>query len=223
MAKHVWIAVPAYTGMIHLGTMRSMLTDFMALTARGDKAEIYDESGNAMIADCRAVIVAKFLESDATDLVFVDADVVWEAGALVRLVDHPVEFVAGIYPYRRDPIDYPISWIQDRKDLIAENGLLEVEGVPAGFMRLSRSMLEKMVDHYPDTTFLTQHTKSKTAYGLFDTYRIGKMKFGEDYAFCRRWRDIGGKVWIDPEIRMGHVGFKTFEGHIGNWLKGRAQ
>lgn len=221
MARHVWIAIPAYTGTIHLGTMRSVLTDFLALQARGDTVEIYDEVGNAMIADCRATIVAKFLESAATDLVFVDADVTFEKGALVRLVDHPVEFVAGIYPYRRDPIDYPISWIQERDELIATNGLLEVEGVPAGFMRCSRAMLEKMVDHYPDTVFLNAHTESKTAHALFDTYRIGKMKFGEDYAFCRRWKDIGGKVWIDPEINMGHVGFKTFTGNIGEWLRNR--
>lgn len=222
MPKHVVIAIPAYTGTIHLGTMRSLMADFMALTARSDKAEIFDESGNAMIADCRAVIVAKFLESEATDLIFVDSDVIWERGALLRLVDHPVDFVAGIYPHRKDPLSFPISWLQGREDLHVESGLIEVEGVPAGFMRLSRAMLEKMADHYPDTIFATESTKAGTAWGLFDTYHIGKMKFGEDYAFCRRWRDIGGKVWVDPEIRMGHVGYKTFEGHIGNWLKSRA-
>lgn len=223
MPRHVWIAIPTYTGTIHMGTMRSLLTDFLALTERGDKVEIFDESGNAAIADCRAVIVAKFLESEATDLVFVDSDVLWEKGALLRLVDHPVDFVAGIYPYRKDPIEYPISWLQDREQLTEENGLLEVAGVPAGFMRCSRAMLERMVDHYSDAVFITEATEKKQAWALFDTYRIGKMKYGEDYAFCRRWRDIGGKVWIDPEIRMGHIGFKTFEGHIGNWLKSRAQ
>ena len=30
-----------------------------------------------------------------------------------------------------------------------------------------------------------------------------------------------GKVWIDPEIKMGHIGYKTFEGHLGNWLRDR--
>lgn len=200
--------------------MRSVLTDLLALHARGDAVTIFDESGNAMIGDCRAVIVAQFLASEATDLIFVDSDVVWEAGTLLKLVDAPVDFVAAIYPQRKDPINYCVSWL-DKPDLVAEDGLLEVQGVPAGCMRLSRAMLEKMVAHYPDTQFHCDAAPNDTAYDLFGAYRIGKLKFGEDYSFCRRWRDIGGKVWIDPKIRMGHVGFKTFEGHIGNWLRDR--
>jgi hypothetical protein len=48
-----------------------------------------------------------------------------------------------------------------------------------------------------------------------------KHRYGEDYSFCMRWRELGEKVWIDPEIAMGHTGLKVFEGHIGNWLKSR--
>lgn len=224
MAKDVWIAIPAYTGQIHLSTMRSILTDLLVLKDRGDSVTIFDESGNALIADCRALIVAKFLESGASDLVFVDSDVCWEAGALVKLLDHPVDFVAGIYPQRRDPINFSVSWVPDREELWADEktGLIEVAGVPAGFMRVTRNMLLKMVAQYTDTAFHCNDAPDSRAYALFDPYRIGVMKLGEDYAFCRRWRDIGGKVWIDPDIRMGHVGFKTFDGHLGNWLKNRA-
>lgn len=203
--------------------MRSILTDILTLKDKGIAFTIYDESGNALIGDCRAVIVAKFLASDATDLVFVDSDVLWEAGALIKLLDHPVDFVAGIYPQRRDPPNYCVSWILDREVLSADpaTGLLEVAGVPAGFMRLTRAMMEKMVLFYPNTEFYCEDLPNQKAWALFDPYRIGRLKLGEDYAFCRRWRDIGGKVWIDPEISMGHVGFKTFGGHLGNWLRNR--
>lgn len=221
--KHVWIAVPAYTGQIHLGTMRSIIADMLALAERGDKVTIFDESGNAMIADCRGLIVSHFLASDATDLVFVDSDVAWEAGALLKLVDYPVDFVAGIYPQRRDPIAYCVQYLQDRTELVGdpETGLLEVQGVPAGFMRMSRAMLEQMSAHYTDLAFHCDQAPNETAFGLFESYRLGKIKFGEDYSFCRRWRDLGGKVWIDPDIRMGHTGFKTFQGSLGDWLRDR--
>lgn len=222
--KHVWIAIPAYTGQVHLGTMRSVISDMLKLAERGDRVTIFDESGNAMIADCRGLIVAKFLESDATDLVFVDSDVCWEAGALVKLVDSPVDFVAGIYPQRRDPINYCVQWLP-KEHLIADpdTKLLEVAGVPAGFMRLSRAMLEKMVAHYSDTAFHCEQAPNQTAHALFDPWRVGRIKFGEDYSFCRRWREIGGQVWIDPEIRLGHVGYKTFTGSIGDWLRDRPE
>ena len=220
MSNNVWIAIPAYTGTIHLGTMRSIISDLLLLAERGDRVTIFDESGNAMIGDCRGLIVSKFLEGDGTHLVFVDADVSWEAGSLVRLVDHPVDFVAGLYPQRRDPIDFCCQWIP-KPEIELEGGLIEVHGVPAGFMRLSRAMLEKMVAHYADTQFQCAQAPNETAYDLFGAYRVGRVKFGEDYSFCRRWRDIGGKVWVDPEIRMGHCGYKTFVGSVGAWLKER--
>lgn len=216
----VWVAIPAYTGQIHLGTMRSLMTDLLALKDRGDSFTVHDECGNALIADARALIVAQFLASDAEQLVFVDSDVCWEAGALLKLLDHPVDFVAGIYPQRRDPINYCVKW-RDVPELHAVNGLLQVDGVPAGFMRVSRAMLEKMVEQYPDSEFYVETAPNKRAWALFADYRIGKHKMGEDYAFCRRWTDMGGKVWIDPEIKMGHVGYKTFHGHLGHWLKNR--
>jgi hypothetical protein len=218
---HVMVAIPAYTGTIHLGTMRSLFTDLLSLQARGDSWTLHDECGNALIADARALIVAQFLASDADTLVFIDSDVCWEAGALLKLVDYPVDMVAGIYPQRRDPINYCVKWDTSKTELIAENGLLQVEGVPAGFMKLSRKQLESMVEQYPDTEFYVESAPDQKAWALFADYRIGKHKMGEDYAFCRRWTDMGGKVWIDPEIKMGHIGNKTFQGHLGDYLRNR--
>lgn len=216
------MAIPAYTGTIHLGTMRSLFTDLLALQARGDEWTLQDECGNGQIHNARAHIVAHFLASDCDVLVFIDSDVIWEAGALLKLIDHPVDFAAGIYPYRKDPVDFPVKW-KGEGELWADEttGLLEVEGVPFGFVKLTRKALEQMVEHYPTTEFHVDNAPGDKAWALFDDYRIGRYKMGEDYSFCRRWTDIGGKVWVDPEIRMGHVGFKTFPGHLGDWLRNR--
>jgi hypothetical protein len=223
MAKHVFIAIPAYTGQLHMATVRSLMTDIIALIQRGDKFTLYDDCGSALIGDTRGVLVAQFLASDADVMVFLDNDICWEAGALLKLIDHPVDCVAGGYRHRRDPESYSIVWRTDVAQLHADpqTGLLEVWGVPAGFLKLSRKMLIEMVEQYPDTEFYAEQAPNKKAWALFDPYRIGKHKMGEDIAFCRRWRDMGGKVWLDPEIKMGHIGFKTFEGHIGNWLRNR--
>jgi hypothetical protein len=222
MSKHVFIGLPAYTGQIHLATFRSLVHDYVGLIERGDSVEVFDESGNAMIADCRAVIVQKFLETKATHLVFVDTDVSWEKGALLKLVDHDEDFVGAAYPYRRDPIEYPLSWDLDTDEVWANRkGLIEVWGLPAGLMCLSRAMLEKMVAAHPELMFLTTNTESKKACGLFEPYRDGEMKYGEDYSFCNRWRDLGGKIYLDPEIKTGHIGYKTFVGHVGDWLRNR--
>jgi hypothetical protein len=32
----------------------------------------------------------------------------------------------------------------------------------------------------------------------------------EDFAFCKRWTDIGGEIWADLESRLDHVGPSVF-------------
>lgn len=229
--RHLWIAIPAYTGCIHLGTMRSIVTDMLKLADRGDRVTIFDESGNAMIADCRGLIVSQFLASDATDLLFLDSDVVWQEGKVLKLLDDPVDFRVGIYPQRKDPLNFCVRWDQTRPDLIADPAtkLLPIDGAPAGFMMLSRHCLQTMTDVYSDLNFWCDVAPNKTVCGLFESYwmrnvalpdgRVGTLKLGEDYSFCQRWRDLGGLIWVDPEIQMGHVGYKTFIGSLGDWLR----
>ena len=218
---HVMIAIPAYTGVVHLSTMRSLMADTIELVKRGDTFTLVDDIGNALIADSRGVIATKFWESDADCLVFVDSDVTWQAGALLKLVDAPVDLCAGVYPNRKDPISYPLHYL-DKPELWAdpETGLLEVKSVATGFLKLSRGCIGKMIEAYPDKHYYTAE-RDKQFYPLFDHVFEDGYKWGEDYSFCIRWRKIGGQVWIDPEITMGHVGYKVFQGHLGNWLRNR--
>jgi hypothetical protein len=53
---------------------------------------------------------------------------------------------------------------------------------------------------------------SSNQYALFDTMideETGEY-LSEDYAFCRRWRKLGGKVWLDTESRLVHIGNYEF-------------
>jgi hypothetical protein len=114
----------------------------------------------------------------------------------------------------------------DRPELWADpvTKLLEVEAIPAGFTKFSRNCIEKMIEAFPEKYYHAS-AKDNEFYPLFDSFVVDrdgiKFKHGEDYSFCYRWLSIGGKIWIDPEIGMGHVGLKVFEGHLGNYLRNR--
>src|SRR5262249_11676145 len=41
----------------------------------------------------------------------------------------------------------------------------------------------------------------------------------EDYAFCRRWRDIGGKVHVDLHCKLMHLGQHLFRGDLAESLR----
>lgn len=224
MGRSVFIGIPSYSWTVYLPTMRSLMADCMALAQRGDTFTIYDEAVATEISQARNQIVDAFLHSNCTDLVFVDADVNWQAGSLLKLVDYPVDFVAGIYRKRIDNEEYPVRWMKERDTLIAdpETGLLEVEAVPGGFVALTRQCVAHMSMHYAET--LTQRTDralNETWTALFDPMWVDGVRLPEDFTFCHRWRDMGGTVWIDPEITMGHCGPKAFTGSIGSWLRNR--
>jgi hypothetical protein len=220
MPKHVFFAVPAYTGQIHLETFRSIIGAMMALLQRGDKFTLWDESGNAMIAHARDLTLAQFMASDATHYLSIDNDVVFPPEAVLRLIDAPVEFSAVVYRQRKDPANYCVQWDTSKPELWAdpETGLLEVLAVPAGFMCLTRSCIERMNAAYEGKTFKDKSAPNGKAVALFDNIHEGSMYWGEDFSFCKRWRDIGGQIWIDPTINMGHIGNKMFTGSLGDWL-----
>jgi hypothetical protein len=41
-----------------------------------------------------------------------------------------------------------------------------------------------------------------------------KRYLSEDYAFCRRWQKLGGEIWLDPLVKLDHIGHYTFNGNI---------
>ena len=235
MTQKLYIAMPVYTGVVHLGTFHSLIAELGFLNEKGIACEIREEAGNAMIAHSRNMFLANFLDSDCTDLIFVDDDVQWEPGAMYRLLSHDADIVAGIYPKRSDPLGFNCRYRQDRKELQAVDpttglpiteegtGLIEVEGVPMGFTRITRRCLEKMIVKYPQSRFYNPNSPNGYAWALFDNLHEGDVYFGEDYSFCRRWFKMGEKVWVDPNIGMGHVGYKMFWGKFGDWLKSRVE
>ena len=78
-----------------------------------------------------------------------------------------------------------------------ENGFVEVLDGPTGFMVISRKALEKMHEHYTDLDCKNDHQNRD-----FDDYCAvfdcmidpdNRRYLSEDYAFCRRWQQIGVK------------------------------
>ncbi len=225
--RKVWLALPCYGGTIHVCTMKSIVHDMFPIVLSGVDIKIFDELGHADIYLLRAQIVEHFLnDEDATDLVMIDSDVGWAPGGLQKLLAHDVDVVAGAYPKRQEPVTFMFRSALDYGGKLLgdpETGLIEVYGMPGGFMRMKRHVLEKMRDHYgPQLTMTDGITPTKRVTRLFDPYVIedkyGRRSLSEDYAFCQRWRDIGGKVHLDASIGMIHVGNRIYEGRLGEFI-----
>ena len=214
------VVIPAYDRALHVETARSLLNEQALAQGAGLDFEVHFVPGCSLVTLARNQCVDGFLKGDADKLIFVDSDVSWEVGSIVRLAMHPVDFVGGAYRLKQSVEAYPVGW-SNKPDLWAVDGLLEVDILPGGFMCLSRSVFAKLRDAMPERTY-THYDFEGFAY--FDAPFMDGRLYGEDSAFCHYWRKAGGTVWLDPELSLVHHDHgQAYPGHIGNWLKSRIQ
>ncbi|MHA1555093.1 MAG: hypothetical protein ACTSU0_11880 [Alphaproteobacteria bacterium] len=162
--------------------------------------------GNCHVDDARNVVCQQFLLSDCDDLVFLDADVSWEPEHIVELCRHDRDLVGGIYPYRRADGSatrgMPVVMIEGVYHA-DQDGLLEVKGLPTGFMRIRRVVIEtlaKTANHF----WNRNDTRSEVPILFERTYNDG-IRRGGDISFCDKWRAAGGRIYAVPEMVLGHA------------------
>jgi hypothetical protein len=189
----------------------------------------------------RSRAVRKFLfETDATHLLFVDSDVMFEPLVIAKMLELELDCVAVAYPRRdirwrrvyeaaRKGIDpswgaaeYVYTNVEPTDVVQGEQTTIEVTGVGMGCTLLSRKILQHMWDYYsydPSLVAVDNHKKDggKTVY-LF-AMTMGYMNaephlFGEDLSFCRRLRGVEGKchLYIGDGAPASHVGPYVFKG-----------
>lgn len=227
--RKILIATIAGGGMMTVQTSQSIDQAKDEGRANGWEVRSIQVPGTADIANMRNQVIGIFLNTTCDDLLLVDADVAWGAGTFAHIMTHKVDFVAGLYRERTDArVAYPVRWPEKRRhwvDPLTGLPLLEADRVPAGFLRLSRSCVEKMGAGGDVRWMENTESLPGTSYPfLFDwTWRQKKdgewNRESEDFTFCRRWREIGGTVWVDPALKLNHVGQKVFGGDYMAFLQ----
>ena len=116
-----------------------------------------------------------------------------------------------------------------------QKGFIEVMDGATGFMLIKRNVFKRMANTYPELKFIPDqhinqshdkefnyHKTSDWNYTFFDTMIEPKTKryLSEDYAFCRLWQNIGGKIYADIISGMTHYGNYAFKGNVGTQFKG---
>lgn len=214
----IFVAIPCYGATLSVETCRALLNEQSAAFLLGHELYIGFRPGCSLITAGRNQLADDFLKSDCDSLVFVDADVSWEPGSLLKLASHPVDFVTGAYRHKKLLESYPIDWIAEG-ELWARNGLLEIASCGFGFTALKRAAFDQFREKHGERLY--SHDGHRFSAYFTAPYRDGCL-MGEDGAFCFDYRAAGGTAWLDPELALTHHdGLNAYPGHIGNWLKAR--
>jgi hypothetical protein len=236
----LFIGTPCYGGMV---TQRYVQSICALLTHKIPNLHVSIRflAYESLVTRGRNTILADFLDLPAeTHLMFIDADIGFGVDQVQRMLAFDQDVVAGMYPLKR--LDYdnaafqraadgePLQTAQLRyvglpcegEERKAVNGFVTGVYAGAGFLMIKRRVLELMAAKYPETHYTAAHNtaqpnQSANLFALFDCLidpQTGHY-LSEDYAFCNRWRALGGTVWLDTRSRLTHVGPHDFVGNAG--------
>lgn len=218
--QRVFLATPVYGG-LSAGYVEALFASQRALISAGIPSELAIFAGNCHVDDSRNQLVRDFLETECTDLLFLDADVRWDADALVRLCQHDRDVVGGCYPMRSDDEHYPLAHIGGHGADInsASDGLIEVAHTATGFLRIRRVVLERLAEEAISHSLSNDKPGQLAVPIIFERTVSENVRRGGDITFCHKWRDMGGSVWIDPEMWFEHFGENSWSGSYGAYLR----
>ncbi len=232
------VATPCFGGLVHHGYMLSICALMDRAASEGFAVDLALMAGDALITRSRSVLVARLLDhARATHLLFVDADIAFEPSQVIRMLRFDRDFVAGLYPVKS--IDWAavprrvvggetlpsagltyVGTPLEGANARVVDGFAAARYAGTGLQLIKRAVLERMVAAHPELRFRSVHTlagalpPSDNLCALFDPEidpETGAY-LSEDYAFCRRWRALGGDIWLDLRSRITHVGTDRFEG-----------
>lgn len=209
----LYVGIPAYDGSVCVPFVDSLLAEQLLGIKKGLHIYIDWEIGCGLVHVARNRIANRFLKSKSDTLVFVDADMSWKAGDLLRLAQRPQAVVGGTYRVKTDAeVRFHV-----RGPVRKRGDLMSVQGLPTGFLKISKKALKRI----KATPY--RHGVDETHYDFFPTGVEGGEMWGEDYGFCRLWLKSGGALWLDPSLRLRHHdGAQVFSGDPLEWLKQNA-
>lgn len=221
----VVFATPSYDHRYAQRYVGSIIETESLLSLHGIKAWFLYREGDCFVAKARNKLVTDFLRDypNVQNFFFIDDDVGWagQSHKVMEFLQRPEDVVAGIYPKKSKEIDFPLSLLVDfdTGELVQQNGLYGALMVPTGFMRIKRHVLEKLAANSSMFTDPEPNDKLGSYHYIFEAGRgpTGEW-WGEDYVFCHKWLNMGGTLWIDPDIEFSHQGHYTWNARLSEHL-----
>jgi cellulose synthase/poly-beta-1,6-N-acetylglucosamine synthase-like glycosyltransferase len=242
MTKKVFLSTPCYGGLCLEKYMIGIIKLQLHLIKHGIQLYIDTTENESLVHRARNVAVGRFMQkTDADYFMFIDADVDFDPDSVLRLVNSGHDIAVACYPKKCVMWDQAASAVKGGDDrnmamlsssLVlnfgasrrpVENGFIEILDGPTGFMLIKRDVFTKLEEKFPQLWCKNDHQNRD-----FDDYHAcfdcmidpeTKRYLSEDYAFCRRWQQCGGKIYADINTTLGHVGNLPFSGCLNERLK----
>ena len=239
----LFVATPMYGGMC-TGMYASAIMQLVGVCGQNGMQMFFSFMMNeSLITRARNSMAYDFLESGATHLMFIDADINFNPNDIPPMVRANKDIICGIYPKKE------INWVE--VEAAVKRGVppdqlhnhtgafvvnlahgeesktgkvtepIEISNGGTGFMLIKREVFEKLSETVPSYTNDMYHAvdtvrKVKIIKEFFATSidEESNRLLSEDYHFCKIAREAGFTVWAAPWAAFGHTGTYTFSGML---------
>ena len=183
------------------------------------------------------------LSDTYSHFLFIDSDIEFSPDTIFKMIEADKEVIAAPYPLKHldwDKISHRIkgkeldsetlsmmgfTWpikLEHSKEVSVTKGIMEVSHAPTGCMLIKKQVFEKMIKAYPNlkieqpTIVNGEESTKPYYYNFFDTFHEPETKryYGEDFGFCKRWTEIGGKCYLYVPDNLTHIGEYRYTGNL---------
>lgn len=178
------------------------------------------QQGDALITRARSTLATRFLRDMSEDVLFtVDSDLLFDPGPFGQVCEQAHELqaiVVGAYPTR--------AWGDGQVSSMLGDEDIQFGGDPtpqkilygaSGFMAIPRVAFERMRDQL-ELPLLHPKADRRMQFYPFYEAPIGEAPDGqpigmsEDYSFCSQAARCGIDTYVNPAVRLGHIGQQVF-------------
>jgi len=243
MSHKIFVATPMYGGLCVGGYTVGLLNTVQEFMRNGMQLYYAHMMNESLITRARNTLAYDFLATDATHLMFIDADITFNPADIVRMVNADKDIICGLYPKKeinwktvaeavksgveyKDLPNYTGSFVvnlvggatQTTGDV---NEPMEIDNGGTGFMLIKRNVFETLKPTVPTYTndmilIVDKNPVKKIIHEFFATSidEESNRLLSEDYHFCKISRQAGFKVYAAPWANLTHSGTYNFSGTL---------
>lgn len=164
----------------------------------------------------RDILTANFLVSDATHLLFIDADIGWRAGDVLRLLRADRPIIGAVYRRKRESLEWTVG-----KTGADMGDYVEADRIGTGMMMIRRDALLHIIATVKPRLYNWPEPPAdhkRISENLYHLFSLGESEteglVGEDWAFCDMARKCGIMPAALKDCECTHTGEARF---VGRW------
>ena len=176
-----FVATPCYGGALTEPYFRSVIKLMTFFNQHKVSLAFGTIANESLVTRARNVLLAYFLASDYTHLIFIDADIEFQVDDIMKLYAHDRDVCVGAYPKKgvnweriKDTIltepekaksggeiaalgaDYAINFKflnKESRTIAVDRGVVKLHDAGTGFMMIKRNAILKLIKAYPELKY----------------------------------------------------------------------